>query len=443
MPARTLLSFPLLLTLTVGLPLLFLHAASAPPAQKGSPITVTVDRADAVYKKGETVTFTVKLTAASTVAKDAELSWNISKDGVEPKQDGKMRLVDGTAAVTGKLDEPGHLLCRVSGTIEGKPFQALAGAAIDPLQIKPSMPVPDDFDSFWAGQKKRLAEVPMNPRLTPVESPTASDVEAFDVRVDCAGKAPVAGYYVRPKGAKPKSLPIILLLHGAGVRSADLRNATTWCKNGFLAMDINAHGIENGQPPQFYTDLQKGALKDYRSAGRNSRETSYFVGMFLRAVRAVDFLASQPEWDGKTVIAFGSSQGGFQAFAVAALDERISYFSAGVPAGCDHTGVIANRVNGWPKLVPNGTDGKPDPSVLQASRYVDNVNFAARTKAKAAFVTVGFIDLTCPATSVYAAYNALPITKEIYNDIPAGHTNSPAASEARKQSVLSFVRALK
>jgi cephalosporin-C deacetylase-like acetyl esterase len=210
-----------------------------------------------------------------------------------------------------------------------------------------------------------------------------------------------------------------------------------------LAMDINAHGIENGQPEKYYADLQRGALKNYRHEGRDSRETSYFVGMFLRAVRAVDFLASQPEWDGKTIIAYGSSQGGFQAFAVAALDERISFFNAGVPAGCDHTGVVVQRVNGWPKIVPQGLDGKPNDAVLQASRYIDNVNFAARTKAKGAFVTVGFIDLTCPATTVYAAYNALPIPKEIYNDIPSGHTNSPAASEARKQSVFRYLKSLK
>jgi cephalosporin-C deacetylase len=302
------------------------------------------------------------------------------------------------------------------------------------------MPVPADFDAFWAGQKKRLAAIPMNPRLTPVANPSAPDVESFDVRVDCAGNAPVSGYYVRPKGAKAKSLPIILLLHGAGVRSADLAGATAWSRNGMLAMDINAHGIENGQSAKYYTDLQRGALKDYRQEGRNSSETSYFVGMFLRAVRAVDFLTSQPEWDGKTVIAYGSSQGGFQAFAVAALDERVSFLAAGVPAGCDHTGSVVNRINGWPKLVPFHPDGNPDEAVLQASRYIDNVNFAARTKAKGAFVTVGFIDLTCPPTSVYAAYNALPIPKEIYNDIPSGHTNSPAATEARKQAVLRFLK---
>ena len=417
-------------------------ATPAAPPKKSPPITVTVDHADAIFKQGETVTFAIALAKDTGLAKDAELTWNVSNDGVSPMQEGRIRLVEGIATFSGKLDSPGHLLARVSGTQDGKAFQALAGAAIDPLSIKPSMPIPDDFDDFWEEQKRRLANVPINPRLTPVANPTAPESESFDVQLDCVRDTPVSGYFVRPKGAKPKSLPAILLLHGAGVRSADLAGPTSWSKNDMLALDINAHGIPNGQPAQFYKDLQQGQLKEYRQEGRESREKSYFVGMFLRAVRAVDFLASQPEWDGKTVIAYGSSQGGFQAFAVAALDARISFMAAGVPAGCDHTGSVVNRISGWPKLVPNGPDGRPDATALQASRYIDNVNFAARTKAKGAFVTVGFIDVTCPPTSVYAAYNNLTIPKAIYNDIPTGHSNSPAATEARKQAVSRYLQSV-
>lgn len=415
-------------------------------AQAPKPVTllaVTTDHTDALYKQGETVTFNVQLTAESTLPKDAELTWEISKDGVPPMQTGKVKLIDGKATLTGKLEEPGHLLCRVSALVEGKPVTALGGAAIDPTLIKPSMPVPDDFDTFWDGQKKKLASVPMNPRLTPVTTTAVKDVDCFDVQVDCVGTTPVSGYYAKPTGAKPKSLPAVLLVHGAGVRSSILNSAAFWSNNGVLAMDINAHGIPNGQPDAYYTDLQQGALKGYQVSGRESRETCYFLGMFLRVIRAIDFLAAQPEWDGKTVVVYGASQGGFQAFAAAALDSRVSFFAAGVPAGCDHTGSAANRVSGWPKLVPNGPDGKPDEKALQASRYFDNVNFAVRTKAKGAFVTVGFLDVTCPATSVYAAYNSLSIPKNIFNDIHSGHANTPAASKAMNEAVFAYLKSVK
>lgn len=416
---------------------------SAEAAKPAPQFNVSTDHADAIFKQGDTVTFTVQLTADSALAKDAELAWKISKDGAAPRQNATLKLVNGSASFTGKLDEPGHLLCEVTAAVDGKLVTALAGAAIDPLLIKPSMPVPDDFDAFWSEQKKKLAAVPINPKLTLVADAAVKDVECFDVQLDSVGPAPVSGYFAKPVGAKPKSLPIILLVHGAGVRSSSLANAANWAKRGLLAMDINAHGIPNGKPDQFYTDLAQGALKDYRRIGCESRDTCYFLGMFLRAIRGVDFLTSQPEWDGKTVVVYGSSQGGFQAFATAGLDERVTYFAAGVPAGCDHTGMVANRIAGWPKLVPIGPDGKPDEKVLQTARYFDNVNFASRTKAKGAYVTVGFIDTTCPPTTVYAAYNNLSIPKGIYNDIRSGHANSKEAGSARDQAVLNYLKSVK
>jgi cephalosporin-C deacetylase-like acetyl esterase len=210
-----------------------------------------------------------------------------------------------------------------------------------------------------------------------------------------------------------------------------------------LSLDINAHGIPNGKPAEFYTALQTGELKDYRAHGNKDRETVYFKGMFLRLIRAIDFLTAQPEWDGKTLIVFGSSQGGFQALAAAGLDARVTFICAGVPAGCDHTGSQANRVNGWPKIVPNGPDGKPDPAALQASRYFDCVNFATRAKCRGAAVTVGFIDTTCPPSSVYAAYNALTVPKTIHFDTLAGHTNTPAAQKFMQQAAFKHVRDMK
>ena len=76
---------------------------------------------------------------------------------------------------------------------------------------------------------------------------TAAGVAAFDLQADAVG-APVSGYCARPEGARPKSLPIILTVHGAGVRSSSLGGTAGWAKRGFLALDINAHGIPNGKP---------------------------------------------------------------------------------------------------------------------------------------------------------------------------------------------------
>ena len=410
--------------------------AQATPASTNYLLTVATDRADAIYKQGETVTFTLKLRHDQQPVSGAEVQWTLSKDGVPPISTGQVTLTDGAATVSGKLDEPGFLQCRAVFKTAGKLTRtAVGGAAIDPLLIKPSLPVPADFDEFWAAQKQKLAAVPVHPRLTPVP-PAATNLECFDLQADSVG-APVSGYYVRPLGAKPKSLPVILLVHGAGVRSSSLGSAAGWAGRGFLALDINAHGLPNGKPEGYYTNLASTDLKNYSARGRESRETVYFLGMFVRLVRAIDFLTAQPEWDGRTVVVHGSSQGGAQSIVAAGLDPRVTFFAAGVPAMCDHTGVAVGRVNGWPHFLPN-PPAAPTPQVVAAVRYYDAMNFATRTKA-AGILTVGFIDTTCPPTSVYAAYNALAGGKHIFNDPPSTHAVSPQAGDAMRNAILAHV----
>jgi cephalosporin-C deacetylase len=250
----------------------------------------------------------------------------------------------------------------------------------------------------------------------------------------------VSGYFAKPTGAQPQRLPVILTVHGAGVRSSSLGGAAGWAQRGFLALDINAHGIPNGKPADFYSNLADGELKDYRARGRESRETVYFFGMFLRLVRALDFLTAQPEWDGRTVVVHGGSQGGYQSLVAAGLDPRVTFFAAGVPAGCDQTGFQAGRVNGWPKFIATGET--PPPNIVEAVRYYDAVNFLTRSKA-AGIVTVGFIDTTCPPSSVYAAYNAIPGQKQIHIDVAADHTSTPGANEAMRRAILAHVAAMK
>jgi cephalosporin-C deacetylase len=414
-------------------PLLLLHAEVKPVAPV---LSVTADHADAIYKRGETVTFSIQLKAADP---NASVTWTLTKDGVAPTTSGKAMLANGVATTTGKLDEPGFLQCRVSYLgADKKTVMALAGVAVDPLHIMPGMAPPADFDAFWTAEKAKLSKVPMNPQLTPQLSPSKA-LEVFDVQADSIGN-PVRAYFSRPIGTKPKSLPIILIVHGAGVVSSSLATATHWAGEGFLAMDMNAHGIPNGKPKEFYADLANGALKDYRTRGRESRDTVYFHDMFLRLVRAIDFLTSQPEWDGRTVVVHGSSQGGFQSIVAAGLDPRVTFFAAGVPAGCDHTGFKAGRINGWPKFIATGES--PATNIINTVRYYDAANFATRAKAPG-MLTVGFIDTTCPPSSVYAAYNAISSKHEIFNSINSGHTNTPAQTEAMRKAIAAHVAANK
>jgi len=384
-------------------------------------LSVFPDRPEAIYKKGETVTFQIDLQHNKQPATEGSVDWKISKDEVAPPiQTGTAKLENGKAVITGKLDEPGILHCEVIYKQDKTLFKAMAGAAFDVTELKPSLPVPDDFDAFWAAKKKEIAAVPLNAKLTPVPLPPNRDgVETFAYQADSIG-GPSTGFYGRPLGAKPKSLPALIFVPGAGVRSANLDAAAGWAKSGMLLMDLNAHAIPNGESKEFYAGLDAGELKDYRTRGRESRDTYYFLGVYDRILQAMRFLTEQPEWDGKTLIVAGVSQGGGLAIATAALEPRTSYLIAFVPGLCDHSGMLANRIAGWPKAVLKGADGQPDPKILEAMRYYDSANFATRVKAPA-HVEIGFLDVTCPATSSYTAYNNLPGKKEVVNHPNNGH----------------------
>ena len=106
--------------------------------------------------------------------------------------------------------------------------------------------------------------------------------------------------------------------------------------------------------------------------------------MVLGIDRAINYLASRPDFNGKQLIIQGHSQGGFIALAVAGLNRHITGVAANQPGFCDHAG------------------------------YLDVVNFAGKIKCPV-IVSVGFIDHTCSPSSVYSAYNKIKAQKYIMN----------------------------
>src|SRR5579863_10171520 len=97
--------------------------------------------------------------------------------------------------------------------------------------------------------------------------------------------------------------------------------------------------------------------------------------MYLRDYRGAEYLASRPDWDGKTLIATGTSMGGQQSLCVAGLDRKITHVIVEEPSGCDTNGYLHGRQAGYPFFPSNNA------KVMEASRYVDAVNFASHIRA--------------------------------------------------------------
>lgn len=300
--------------------------------------------------------------------------------------------------------------------------QANTGLVIDPEQFKPGTDRPKDFDKFWKKRKKELRALPMDVKRKSVEISETGYICA-DVEINSTGSKPVRGYFAKPESAKAKSLPIVLFVRAAGVKGdwcqSKPKDAVKYAKmgKGALAFDLNAHGMLNGQPQEYYDALEEGELKNYYYQGIENREEYYFGGMYLRLLRTLDFLCSQPEWDGKRIIVIGESQGGGQALAAAGLDERVSAVVATVPAMCDFGGELVGRTGGWPQPFKINEDKV---KMLKTIPYFDNAHLLKNSKAT--IVTeIGFIDTTCPSISIYAAINQSKGEKIVFGVPYRGH----------------------
>jgi cephalosporin-C deacetylase-like acetyl esterase len=411
-------------------------AAQAPPP---APFIVVSDDPSGLYPSGHDIVFTVTPGAGGTAADLATAAVTVLFNGTAECP--VVRSM-GAGALTLRVTpgQPGSYRCDVALPAVPKtaPVVVSAGAVVAPEAVRAPVPEPADFDAFWQGKKAALAAHPFTCEVKPLADDLRKPIARFEadgyeclvvgVAVPLDGVRPVQGYLARPKMAKPGGHPAILHLRAAGV-SGNWCIASPWDamnlakEYGAIVLDINAHGLPNDQPKEFYSTIEQNELRDYKLQGARSRDSFYFVGMYARLLRSVDFLCREPAWDQRHLIAMGGSQGGGQAMAIAGLDARVSAVCVAVPAMCNFSAVLHGSTSGWPNPV-GSVRGADQAEVAAAVSYCDNVNLAARSKAET-LILVGLIDQVCPPQGVYAAFNNLTGRKRIIAYPHRGHTTVP------------------
>ncbi len=392
-------------------------AATAPPT-----VTVTAEKPGAVYQTHEKIVWDVQV-SGDGAAPLQEAAYVLKQGGATVIGQGTLHFEQGRATLATELNEPGTVLAEV--TVPGqKEIRALGGAAVEPGKIGRSAPCPEDFDAFWQAKVAELRAGPENPVLEPADSGRPG-VDYWKVTLDNIRGTHIHGQLARPSGGR--KAPALLILQPAGVYPLQKSWATDRAAEGWLVLNIEAHDLPIDAPPAFYDEQKKGPLNNYPSIGREDREQSYFLRMFLACVRAVDYLSERPDWDGQTLVATGSSQGGLQSFVSAGLNPKVTEIMVLVPAGCDHTGALAGRRPGWPFHLNHVEPAQA--AQLQTLGYFDAVNFAARVRCPA-LIGLGLIDETSPPTGVFAAVNQLRGPREVVvmpnsNHAGTGGTQAP------------------
>lgn len=379
---------------------------------RGNNITVTVtpDHKDWNYQVGEKANFVVNVLRSGTLIDNATIDFEAGPEMYPDVKKQGVVLKDGSMKWTGAMKTPGFYRLRVVAHIDGKDYTGACTAAFSPEKLLPATQCPADFDLFW---KKALDEARANdldPHRELLPDRCTKDVNVYEVSfVNNHPGSRIYGILCVP--VKEGKYPALLRVPGAGVRpySGDVWTAS----QGAITLEIGVHGIPVTMKQSVYTDLNQGALNGYWESNLDQPEKNYYRRVVTGAVRAVDMIASLPEWNGHDVGVTGSSQGGFLSLAVAALDKRITFFAPVHDAMCDYESALKGVACGWPHYFYGVNN--PDMKKVEGARYYDGVNFARRITCPGWF-SFGYNDDVVPPTAAYATYNVVtaPKTLSIY-----------------------------
>ena len=386
-------------------------------------LTLSMNKPDGIYRVGETIHWRVQWLETNAAP---PLRFKLIKGGMTKDSSGLMNLTNSSAEMTSTFDAPGSLLMEVKWKLaDGTEQRVLAGAVAAPESIALSAPCPADFDVFWDAKLQELAAIPANPILEGVSIGDTNLVYS-KLTLDNIWGTHIQGQLAHPAaGAK---FPALLIVQWAGVYPLQPSWVTDRAKNGWLVLNIQAHDLPIDLPELFYNEQAAGPLKDYYDIGNDDRNQSYFLRMYLSCYRAAEYLTQRADWDGKTLVVLGQSQGGMQSLVTAGLLPKITAAMAIVPAGCDMLGTEIGRAPGWPNWYAR-VGGKDPVKVRAASRYFDVANFTPRIKCPV-LVGLGLIDEVCPPTSVLAAVNQIGSPKEVLFLPKAEHGNVGGAQDA-------------
>lgn len=380
-------------------------------------VTVTPDHKDWNYKVGEKATFKVNVLKSQTLLDDVKVYYEAGPVSF-PDVKKEMLLKDGSMTYSATMKTPGFYRLKVTAEVGGKKYDGSCTAAFSPEKIQPYCKEPKDFDGFW---KKALSEArqnDLNPTRRLLPERCTKDVNVYEISyVNNSWNSRMYGILSVP--VKAGKYPALLRVPGAGVRPY---SGDTYTAPGkAIILEIGIHGIPVTMEQKVYDDLLAGALNGYWTTNLDEPYSNYYKRVVTGAVRGVDYIASMPEWNGKTIGVTGASQGGFLSLAVAALDKRITFLAAVHDAMCDFEAEVYDVAGGWPHyFLNNHTKGALLDAKIEGARYYDGVNFARRCTVPALF-TFGYNDDVVPPTSSYGLYNIYPAEKKLSVYQMTGH----------------------
>jgi cephalosporin-C deacetylase len=289
---------------------------------------------------------------------------------------------------------------------------------------------PDGLDDWWAQRLARARAQAAPATFTPHEADLYRPYQVADVEFSGAGGDRIRAWYLRPSGTRTPPVVVKFIGYGGGRGAPSEHLLLPALGYGVLVMDSRGQGGR-----WTYGATGDGAVGPENSLvmsrGITTPEDYYFTRMFTDAALAVDVALELS--GGATVAVSGTSQGGGLALAAAALHrDNVAVCHADVPFLCDIQRAITLAPSAPYAEIPEflAENVALIDAALRTLRYVDCALLARRITATC-LLSVGLMDIICPPSTVFAAYNEITADKDIVVYPYSGHSVPHAQAECQ------------
>ncbi|WP_042169693.1 acetylxylan esterase [Paenibacillus gorillae] len=301
-------------------------------------------------------------------------------------------------------------------------------------RYNPDLTPPVDLDAFWQRTFQEAAMRPLHGTRVLTETPFPA-VDVYHVTYEGYDDTPLKGWYIVPKfmaGMGP--LPCVVVFHGYTGGKDYPEAYADWALLGMavFAVDVRGQGGETGNR----MDSEYGMTKGWLTQGILDKDQFYYKAITVDALKALEWVAEQPEIDPSRIAVYGDSQGGGLSLMMAALSNVPAAVVANIPNMCHMDFGILNSTSSLQEAA-EFVHRSPEHlnAVLNTLSYFDMVHLGEMIEVPV-MMSVGLKDTVCMPETIFAAYNRIP-SEKVLNIYPfTGHQ----VSSYQKRQAMEFLK---